>query len=854
MRVSPTVLAFIAASGLVGLSSSQAKASPFPDAPSAATAEQEVPPSGGRLQGDTLTLAPQGMAEPLSLTEARQGGDHAADALGGESVASPVPSTASPSTELDLSGAQAATNAANAIRSLRDQIQQHRSTHQVDPAALISQQASERLDAVPTEAIPGLGSPTAAPVQESGPPTAQEPGGLPEPVPAPPEPTPTTPGSREAILENAPELSPEQIERIRQAAEEGSSPSAPTQPTAPPAEAETEEEEPETEEEEPATEQVEEEAEPRVLVAEVLVESAQGELDAELQTIVYNAIETRPGRTTTRTQLQQDINNIFATGFFAAVDAVPEDTDLGVRVTYLVQPNPVLTDVRLSGNQVLPQDVADEIFAEQEGEIINLIEFQDSILELNQWYQDRGYVLAQVIAAPQVSPDGVVTLEVAEGVIEEIEVRFLNDEGEAFNDEGEPVDGRTRDFIVTREFETEPGDVFNQAQIERDFQNVFALQIFEDVVPGLEPGDEDPRKVKVIVNVTERNTGSVAAGLGFNFTGDLFGTVSFRQDNFGGNNQKLTAEAQLSTRDLLFDISFTDPWIAGDPFRTSYTANAFARRAINLNFDGGPDPIDLDNGDRVRIRRLGGGISFSRPLDNGWTVTVGTLVQNVSSRDADGRLFETDAEGNPLTTNAAKGGSGVDDLWTFPVSVAWDRRNDPFNPTSGGVLRLNTEQSVPLGRGSILMNRLRGSYSHYIPVSLINFNEGPQALAFNVQLGTILGDVPPYEAFALGGTNSIRGYDEGEVGSGRSYAQFTAEYRFPLFAFLGAALFLDAGTDLGSGNAVPGSPGPSRGKPGSGFGYGAGLRVQTPLGPLRIDYGFNDQGEGRIHFGIGERF
>jgi hypothetical protein len=55
------------------------------------------------------------------------------------------------------------------------------------------------------------------------------------------------------------------------------------------------------------------------------------------------------------------------------------------------------------------------------------------------------------------------------------------------------------------------------------------------------------------------------------------------------------------------------------------------------------------------------------------------------------------------------------------------------------------------------------------------------------------GDIPPYEAFALGGTNSIRGYDEGDVGSGRSYAQFTAEYRFPLFSFLGGALFFDAG-------------------------------------------------------------
>lgn len=648
------------------------------------------------------------------------------------------------------------------------------------------------------------------------------------------------------------EITREEAQRILDGAVQRRSQSQPGQtetPEAAPTDESTDEaaDEPaEAAPEEPAAE-VEE---PRVLVAEVQVQPNQGELDPALENLIYSVIETQAGRTTTRTQLQQDINSIFATGYFADVDAQPEDTDLGVRVTFLVQPNPVLTDVRLQGNEVLPQTIVDDIFDEQKGEIINLIDFQEGILELNQWYQDQGYVLAQVVAAPQVSPDGVVTLEVAEGVIESIEVRYINDVGQSVDDEGNPVRGRTRPFIITREFDTEPGEVFNQARIEQDFQRVFGLGIFEDVVPGLEPAEDDPRKVKLIVNVSERNTGSVAAGLGFNFTGDLFGTVSFRQDNFGGNNQKFSAEAQLSTRDILFDLSFTDPWIAGDPFRTSYTATAFARSANNLNFEDGPNPINLANGDQVRIRRFGTGITFSRPFDNGWTVAVGTLFQNVSARDQGGRVNAVDAAGNPLTASSG----GVDDLWTFPISATLDRRNDAFNPTSGSILRINTEQSVPLGRGSIFMNRLRGSYSYYIPLRLLNFAEGPQALALNFQAGTIVGDVPPYEAFSLGGTNSIRGYDEGEVGSGRSYAQFTAEYRFPLFSFLGGALFLDVGSDLGSGNAVPGAPGPSRGKPGSGVGYGAGVRVSTPLGPLRVDYGFNNQGEGRIHFGFGERF
>lgn len=417
-------------------------------------------------------------------------------------------------------------------------------------------------------------------------------------------------------------------------------------------------------------------------------------------------------------------------------------------------------------------------------------------------------------------------------------------------DDGEPIGGKTRDFIILREFETEPGDVFQQSQIQTDLQRAFALGIFEDVNINLNPGDKDPRQVDVIVNVIERNTGSVAAGVGFNFTGDLFGTLSYRQDNFGGNNQKFSAEAQLSTRDILFDISFTDPWIGGDPYRTSYTLNGFARRSVSLVFEGGDNEITLENDDRVRVNRFGGGVTFRRPLGDGWSASLGTLYQRVRTTDSDGDTFSEDEVGNPLTAS----GTGADDLWTVQFSVVQDLRNDSFSPTSGSVLRLGTEQSIPLGQGSIFFNRLRASYSYYVPVSWLGLSDGPQALAFNVQGGTILGDFPPYEAFSIGGTNSVRGYDEGEVGSGQSYVQATVEYRFPLFAFLGGALFVDVGSDLGTGDSVPGSPGPDRGKPGSGFGYGAGVRVQTPLGPIRVDYGFSDEGDGRLHFGIGERF
>ncbi|MGD1857296.1 MAG: BamA/TamA family outer membrane protein [Leptolyngbyaceae cyanobacterium] len=608
--------------------------------------------------------------------------------------------------------------------------------------------------------------------------------------------------------------------------------------------------------EDEAAQEEEEEEEVQVLVAELDVVTLDGSpLAPELEDIAYQAITLRPGRPATRSQLQEDINNVFSTGFFANVRARPEDTDLGVRVIFGVEPNPILTgvDVRTDGvtESVLPDEKVDEIFGDQYGQILNLIDFQDGILELNEWYREQGYVLAQVTAAPQVSDNGVATLVVAEGVIESIEVRYIDEDGNTVDAEGEPIDGKTRPFIVTREFETQPGDVFQQDRIQRDLERVFGLGIFDDVRLSLDPGDEDPRKVKVLVNIDEGNTGSVGAAVGFNLRGDVFGSVSYQQDNLGGNNQSLRTEFQLSESELLFDVGFTDPWIAGDPHRTSYTVNGFNRRSISLIFDGGDTDIDLPNGDTPRVNRLGGGVTFGRPLDNGWSGSVGLEYQRVSIRDSDGDLSPLDQLGNDLSFS----GNGRDDLLSVPVSFVWDQRNSAVAPTSGSLLRLGSEQTIPVGNGTIFFNRVRASYSRYLPVNFVRFGDGPQTIALNVQGGTVIGDLPPYEAFSLGGTNSVRGYDEGDLGSGRSYVQATAEYRFPLFtSFLGGALFVDYGSDLGSGSSVPGDPAIVRGKPGDGFGYGAGVRVQTPLGALRLDYGFGDDGDGRIHFGIGERF
>ncbi len=656
-------------------------------------------------------------------------------------------------------------------------------------------------------------------------------------------------------------------------APEGTQPGVPatpapegTQPTLPstPAPEGTQPTTPAPEETQPGTGT--EAAQPRVLVAEVVVSSEAGELSPELQNEVYRAIQTQPGRTTTRSQLQEDINAVFATGFFANVRALPEDTPLGVRVSFVVEPNPVLRQVQVQANvgtkvqSVLPPKVVEDIFRPQYGTILNLRRLQEGIKQLNQWYQKNGYVLAQVVDAPQVAPNGTVTLQVAEGVVEDVRVRFVQ-EGQPVDDEGKPIKGRTRDFIVTRELELQPGGVFNRNVVQQDLQRVYGLGTFEDVNVSLNPG-QDPRKVVVVVNVDERRSGSVNLSGGISSASGLFGAIGYQEQNLGGNNQKLSSELQIGTerRDILFDVRFTDPWIAGDPYRTSYTINGFSRRSISLIFDGDDENIEVgDDGDRPRVLRLGGGINFTRPLSRDpfrkaeWTASAGLQYQHVTIRDADGNnapIGRINGREIPLTFS----GDDADDLLTLQGGLARDRRNNQLTPTSGSFLRFGVEQSIPVGSGNILLNRLRANYSQFIPVNFTKFSKGPQTLAFNVQAGTVLGDLPPYEAFSLGGSNSVRGYGEGELGSGRSFFLATAEYRFPIFAIVGGALFVDFGTDLGSADNVPGNPAQLLGKPGTGVGYGVGVRVNSPLGPLRLDYGFNDDGDGRLQFGIGEKF
>ncbi len=602
-------------------------------------------------------------------------------------------------------------------------------------------------------------------------------------------------------------------------------------------------------------------SEQSILVSEVAITTDRGQLEPGIEAKIRQAITIKSGESTTTDRLKQNLEAVRNLGDFSKVEIVPEQTPKGVRLNFVVELYGTLKQVKIKSlpndSSILKATAIDEIFKSQYGKKLNAIELKAAVGKLNELYKKEGYSLAQVAGVEELNPDGILNLVVAEGAIEDVRVRFLNAKGDALDENKKPFTGTTRPFIITREAELKPGKIFNQNTALKDRQRIYGLRIFNDVRVSFAPGT-DPAKIILQFDVIEGKNLSVLPSFGYSSREGFFGAFNLGQLNFGGNNQKLTAQAQLGQQNsTAFDVSFTDPWIGTDPNRTSYTVNAFQQRSLNSNFEGGKTPLFVPGTTDVpRILRQGAGISFSRPLngdpfDSTLSGSLGLQYQRVSTIDAGGSIVPKDSGSNDLSFSK----TGRDDLLMVQLGLSQDLRNNPADPTQGSLLRLGVDQSIPVGLGNISMTRARASFSQYVPVKLVNFDpKGNESLLFNVQGGTILGDLPPYEAFALGGASSVRGYENGAVGTARSYVQATAEYRFPIVSFLGAGIFADYGSDLGTGNSVPGNPAGARSKPGSGFGYGAGLRLlQSPIGPLRLDYGINTLGETRIQLGAGDR-
>ena len=434
----------------------------------------------------------------------------------------------------------------------------------------------------------------------------------------------------------------------------------------------------------------------------------------------------------------------------------------------------------------------------------------------------------------------------AEGVyVAEVKIRFVNSRGEAVDRKGNPVEGRISEDFIRGELKLKAGDNYSREVVRSDLQQLQQLGLFEKVTVSTEEAGTD---VSVIYSVQERSARSFGVNATLNDDVGVAVPLSYTDRTFARTPQRLAVELQPSLRGIQYDVQFVSPYVAAED-RLGYSVRAFGDRRTSEIFN---EDIDLPNGNRVREIRRGGNLRFTRPLGD-WRSTLGLNYTNISTRDRNLNIARRDELGNPLTFS----GSGVDELYTVSFGAIRDRRDNPFNPTSGSILSLSTEQSIPLGRGNIVSNRLLANYIQYVPITLLGISESealPEMLAFNLQGGTVIGDLPPTEAFRLGGRNSVRGYDSGDIGSGRSYFLASGEYRFPVGRDVGGVIFVDFASDLGTGDSVLGKPASVRDKPGTGAGVGLGVRVRSPVGLVRLDVGVSDSGEIKFVLGTKQRF
>ena len=824
--------------------------------------------------------------------------------------------------------------------------------------------------------------------------------------------------------------------------------------------------------------------EQEVLIAEVVIVGLEDHPERErLEIVAYDAMEVRPGATTTRSQLERDLTAVYATGWFSNVRVLPTDGPLGVRLEVTVTPNPVLTGVELEEQEVLlPDQVVQEAFAEDRGRTINLATMQRRLTRLEEWYAEQGYVLARVLGPTRITPEGVIILTVREGRVSDIEIEFANEEGETVDEEGEPVRGDTKRWVVTREMATRAGDRFNRRVLQKDLERLYGTGLFSDINVSLEPVPADPDVVALVLTIQEAKTGSLSGGLGYSGVQGVTGQVDFSEDNLFGRAWRTTTQFTYG-RTGVIDLAFYDPWIKDDPHRTAFRMNISIAEEFPLQFireDGdniravryyheadNPNPEtkdrvflakDIDNPDRfvdhrdgdtfpirdgdsfspindsetlqindsetlqidgdisvtrdgeileirrgetlldtyeilyngdtldtvpifvdrtsvtrrgetveirrgniqivvnnsnirvnrdgedtrqirdgettetpadqtlnirvrkpfktdtnkepptyqeysgsfinrkthnlfdysgdrnhnVRLRRTGINFQFVRPLNQGnplaedvkWTASAGLTFQQVNVQagpDREPRVWATGPNEPEEKTPDDFFCVGHDCkseniLAGFRLGAIYNTLDNGTNPTSGNFASFSTEQYISVGEGSPTFNRAQFSLAHFIPVNLLKIHPGcrpapgepeecPQTLAFQVTGGALLGEDPPYESFCLGGSTSIRGFYECAIGPGSAFTEVSMEYRFPIIGILSGALFTDAGSVLGTQGSVTGNPGKLLEKPGSGFSYGAGVVLSTPLGPLRGEMAKGNHNDGwRFNFGVGWKF
>ncbi|GLT82202.1 hypothetical protein SLE2022_006070 [Rubroshorea leprosula] len=573
--------------------------------------------------------------------------------------------------------------------------------------------------------------------------------------------------------------------------------------------------------------------EERVLISEVLVRNKDGE-ELERKDLEMEALAAlkacRANSALTVREVQEDVHRIIDSGYFYSCMPVAVDTRDGIRLVFQVEPNQEFHGLVCEGANVLPSKFLEDSFRDGYGKVVNVKRLDEVITSINGWYMERG--LFGLVSRVEILSGGIIKLQVSEAEVNNISIRFLD------RKTGEPTNGKTKPETILRQLTTKKGQVYSMIQGKRDVDTVLTMGIMEDVSIIPQPSG-DTGKVDLIMNVVERPSGGFSAGGGISSgitsgpLSGLIGSFAYSHRNVFGKNQKLNISLERGQIDSIFRINYIDPWIEGDEKRTSRTIMVQNSQTPGTLVHGN----QRENGS-LTIGRVTAGLEFSQPVRPKWSATAGLIFQHAGVHDEKGNPIIKDFYSNPLTAS----GKTHDDTLLLKFETVYTGSGDQ----GSSMFVFNMEQGIPVMPEWLFFNRVNARGRTGVEI-------GPARLLLSLSGGHVMGNFSPHEAFAIGGTNSVRGYEEGAVGSARSYVVGSGEVSFPVRGPVEGVIFADYGNDLRSGSTVPGDPAGARLKPGSGYGYGFGIRVDSPLGPLRLEYAFNDRQAKRFHFGVGYR-
>lgn len=543
--------------------------------------------------------------------------------------------------------------------------------------------------------------------------------------------------------------------------------------------------------------------------------------------------------------LDKDRQRILALGYFADVTLRLIPMGDGHELVVYVRELPVLK--KLSWLQTPKLVAADKLLAPfqiQLNQILNLQDLERAKQAAEELYHRQGYVLAHLELQES---EGELGLIMHEGLIDSFAIEGLE---------------RTDEQILMRELRLKPGEAFNQNIMEEDLGRLRNLGHFETLTLRPEPGKQDrEHQFRLVLSVKEKQSRDVGVNFSLNNRDGILGGLHYTDTNFLGNGQYLNlkfqagldvlglfgAQPNQAQRSFYGRIDFSDPWLL--PERTAFGASLFSERTPLFYGEALSGIPGLENG--LLQTRTGVSLSLGRPLFGDayspWHGNLSFGAEQVALMDF--------SQVPRRELSLSKRFSATDVFFNLGGSLSYDTRNFALNPTQGIYGSLSAQPVW--GDGSYL--RLMGNLNTYIPLI-------PEALtlALGLQGGAYLGQQPLYEQFFGTGYSTIRGWQENGSLFGNKYLIGSVEARFPIWQPISGVVFTDIGNFfadtrnglsggiLGANNALPFK-----------YGVGAGLRIDTPLGMMRLDYGIRDFGNwgfsslldaGQLHFSIGHKF